>query len=138
MSLHAFVYNFHVNTGRLFYFFTHFFENTTINMAFPCKKCDKVYTERKNLLAHEKSKHSEEIEIFQCPETNCHSKCNSKYSMKNHIREFHKKYEKKLIANMGKFTKTIKNKRKFEFFFSFYFLFICLVRSIFYFLLIIF
>lgn len=89
-------------------------------MAFPCTKCDKKYSEHKNLVAHENSKHSEEIEIFHCPQAKCNTTCNSKYSMANHNCQFHKKNEEKLKANMKKFIETIKNERKFNFFFSFF------------------
>lgn len=53
---------------------------------FRCK-CGEKFSYRKNLLAHERQLHSEELVRYSCPQ--CRKSYTTKYSLKYHLRDEH-------------------------------------------------
>lgn len=59
-------------------------------LNFECEKCRLCYGLRKNLLYHQRLKHSDYIKLYVCPECSV-STYSSAYVLKRHLKDNHKK-----------------------------------------------
>lgn len=80
-------------------------------LNFECDKCGLSYGLRKNLLYHQRLKHSNYIKKFMCPECKSESLTySSVYMLKRHLKDHHKKDVN--IGDILEATKKIRNTKK--------------------------